>query len=573
MAKFINKKEQVFDLKLTTYGHYLFSIGTFKPTYYAFYDDNVIYDNRYTRIDRAATGSVTFTGLPTTNDTVTIVSTDGTSKAYIAKSATDITADPPEFANVTSKQLTANALQACIEAGHATAVATATIVFNSETVADYDEETITIESTDGTTVVYTLDNDATANSYGATTTVGISGVNGANGVAKYLRSAIVNSSNNHYGKITVSRSASTLTLTQVIGGAGGNETISTSAGTSLVTVSGFTGGAGKILVARDAGLLTLTQRDKGAAGNNTITDNLDNATVTGFDGGRSGGDTGIIEPQNQNNVDKRIKDETQYLESLVLFKDVEVTLNSDGGIWNPFDDITSRVANTNEDIYRFDKAIGDAFLDGPSNYAPAWKVVSLQSHITSSSERDSTNDTLIPQLNIQANYILRVAENEFIFDPQDVRELNNRTRAFSDNRVIELESMDPLYYIEELNTELLTKNFEIEVFHKLDSSTSGKDNLQRKYFQKEIPQVQNGFLISETKEEINISTLGTGSIEYYFDVLLDTQVEQRIACKGASIFNKQSYYVDIDFDCEQEKDQSLFYDIYGSVTEPEICLD
>ena len=451
MAKFINKKEQVFDLKLTTYGHYLLSVGTFKPTYYAFYDDNVIYDNRYARIDSPATGSVTFTGLPTTNDTVTIASTDGTSKAYIAKAATDTTADPPEFANVTSKQLTAAALKTCIE-----------------------------------------------------------------------------SENGHNGKI---------------------------------------------LVNRDGGALTLTQRDKGAAGNNAITDDLDNATVTGFDGGRSGGDAGIIEPQNQNNVDKRVKDETQYLESLVLFKDVEETLNSDGGAMNSFDDVTSRMTNPGEDLYKFDRAIGDAFLDGPTNYAPAWKVVSLQSYISSSFEKDTINDTLVPQLNISASYILRVVEDEFIFDPQDVRELNNRTIAFSDNRVIELESMDPLYYIEELNTELLTKNFEIEVFHKLDSSTSGKDNLQRKYFQREIPQVQNGFLMSETKDIIDITTLGTGSIEYYFDVLLDAQVEQRIACKGASIFNKQSYYVDIDFDCAQEKDQSLFYDIYGSVTEPEICLD
>ena len=42
MAKFINKKEQVYDLKLTNYGHYLLSVGKFKPSYYAFLDDNVL---------------------------------------------------------------------------------------------------------------------------------------------------------------------------------------------------------------------------------------------------------------------------------------------------------------------------------------------------------------------------------------------------------------------------------------------------------------------------------------------------------------------------------------------------
>ena len=47
MAKFLNKKEQVFDFKLTSYGHYLLSNGSFKPFYYGFFDDNVIYDGKY----------------------------------------------------------------------------------------------------------------------------------------------------------------------------------------------------------------------------------------------------------------------------------------------------------------------------------------------------------------------------------------------------------------------------------------------------------------------------------------------------------------------------------------------
>ena len=47
MAKFINKKEQVFDLQLTQYAKYLMSIGKFKPAFYAFFDDNVLYDKNY----------------------------------------------------------------------------------------------------------------------------------------------------------------------------------------------------------------------------------------------------------------------------------------------------------------------------------------------------------------------------------------------------------------------------------------------------------------------------------------------------------------------------------------------
>tara|TARA_Y100000310_G_C20529830_1_gene737854 strand:- start:176 stop:1066 length:891 start_codon:yes stop_codon:yes gene_type:complete len=44
---FLNKKEDVIDLQLTQYGKYLLSQGKLKPVYYAFFDDDVIYDQRY----------------------------------------------------------------------------------------------------------------------------------------------------------------------------------------------------------------------------------------------------------------------------------------------------------------------------------------------------------------------------------------------------------------------------------------------------------------------------------------------------------------------------------------------
>jgi len=45
--KFLNKKEQVLDIELTEYGKRLLSKGLFKPTYYAFFDDGVLYDSQY----------------------------------------------------------------------------------------------------------------------------------------------------------------------------------------------------------------------------------------------------------------------------------------------------------------------------------------------------------------------------------------------------------------------------------------------------------------------------------------------------------------------------------------------
>ncbi len=43
--EFFNKKEDVIDLQLTQYGRHLLSKGRFKPQYYSFFDDNILYNS------------------------------------------------------------------------------------------------------------------------------------------------------------------------------------------------------------------------------------------------------------------------------------------------------------------------------------------------------------------------------------------------------------------------------------------------------------------------------------------------------------------------------------------------
>ena len=44
---FFNPKEDVIDLELTQYGKFLLSMGGLKPEYYAFFDDDILYDSEY----------------------------------------------------------------------------------------------------------------------------------------------------------------------------------------------------------------------------------------------------------------------------------------------------------------------------------------------------------------------------------------------------------------------------------------------------------------------------------------------------------------------------------------------
>ena len=112
-----------------------------------------------------------------------------------------------------------------------------------------DIEFITIESTDGTTKKYKASTDS-AHSTGQVITDSASNqcvlfkIGGnATQTATNLRTAI-NHTNGHNGKITVSTSGATRTLTQATVGTGGNNTITRTGGitNTHVTIAGFTGG-------------------------------------------------------------------------------------------------------------------------------------------------------------------------------------------------------------------------------------------------------------------------------------------------------------------------------------------
>jgi len=48
--EFFDDKEEVLDIQLTQFGKHLLSLGKWKPTYYAFFDDNILYDGKYAEL-------------------------------------------------------------------------------------------------------------------------------------------------------------------------------------------------------------------------------------------------------------------------------------------------------------------------------------------------------------------------------------------------------------------------------------------------------------------------------------------------------------------------------------------
>jgi len=421
--------------------------------------------------------------------------------------------------------------------------------------------------------------------------------------------------------------------------------------------------------------------------------------------------------ENQNEIHKRIKNETQYLESIVVFEEVENNISkiSDGDVFET--DITPTMKDSRIDMFRIDEGIGDAYLNAGSDAAPAWKIVSLQGKITSSAYTAAEKvNSQVPQIDIELVYKKKLSRYDFDVNPESMEALSATTATFTDGYAISLEMDHALIYAEEANTELLTENFDIEVFdrtvtppthatasitlnlqpahldfitfptsfqnrldkdryrydfrnsdtpdavktrfvtigsatadktavqvtaerlyNKIQLSLAGelggytgvdqsfhnvtydgdatitltlnnagsrynfdiegsfneatagtftidgwsgatdiKETLDKKFFRQQPVQIVNGRMIADEPVYAPPQTITTSSVEYYFDIMVDDQIDENLACKGASIFNRDSYYIDLDFNCVNaiEADTGVkYYDIYGRVTEPELCQD
>tara|TARA_R110002012_G_scaffold312185_3_gene522352 strand:- start:1889 stop:2950 length:1062 start_codon:yes stop_codon:yes gene_type:complete len=304
---------------------------------------------------------------------------------------------------------------------------------------------------------------------------------------------------------------------------------------------------------------------------------------------------GITEKQNE--IHKRIKEDTPYIESLVLFEGVEKSSNTLVVVQEPeggdsmslkrgqvyFEsDYTPTNLIPRQDIFRFEHMIGDAFLEGNTNHAPAWKVVTLDGQISSSDSIDSKNDVIVPQINIDANYRLKITIPgiEDLIGENSFSSIENRTNTFSDGKIITLEQDDVMIYLEELNTILLNDNFDIEVFQvevdaipKTHATGNKTDMLIKKTFEKDYHSLKGMEITQEYLDnQSKVSDpFNQNNVGYYFNLKTDHMVNHEKACKSAEIFNRDSYYIDLDFECRKDITEGIYYDIYGPVTEPEIC--
>lgn len=323
--------------------------------------------------------------------------------------------------------------------------------------------------------------------------------------------------------------------------------------------------------------------------------------------------------ESQNSINERIKDNTPYLGSLTMFDDIdssqqqlvrsemsEVLLIDETPSRNTavrfkkqqnyfLSDITPTRYTPRRNIFKYGSSIGDALLDSKeTDTAPAWKVIVLNGEIENSQQIYKVASNLsasIPQINIRVNYKKEIRDAEYPTRDTDQisienpRSAFNKTTTFSDNNFIHLTSEDPIIYVDEVNTEMLSENYEVEVFVVTDNTVlkpAGaaptdnifiNENLERKYFETVDQQIVNGIMVMPNPSKPYTGKLPQTAVEYYFDFKKDKLADRDIVCRQLQNYNKTSYYIDLDIDCSGRETEDVYFDIYGSQVEPEICLD
>jgi|10_taG_2_1085330.scaffolds.fasta_scaffold00051_42 hypothetical protein len=508
MAKFLNKKEQVFDIQLTTYGRYLMSIGKLQPVYYAFFDDNILYDKRYCTGDVLHGTTVETTALPEPQNDIHKRIKQSTAYLESPILFTDIERHDEQIQNPGETQY--------VDATPQQQIARA--------------EMFRFEKSIGDAVL-----DSDSNNYAPAWKV----VALQNKISSSANRDSVTLSDIPQINITLEYEKQIARLDQDLLPDSVNDII----GSSRVFADLHTVG----LKADDA-LIYMEEVNTALLVENFDIEVFQKETVTsctaangriglyedfGGNHGWTGVTSGDILTINHNN----------YTVTITI-KD-----SASGGPASGF------VINTKE----------DTIADGGAGTGTA--TVLLDSYTEEESLAGVTEQSRGAELLL---YLLEAIDNFGTeLDIEGVQE-GNLYDLTSDLSIVLVSATCG----ERSNDGEISLTVDDESAWILDSWAGGKDEYvryKRKYFKKEYNNVQDGYMVANQPVTIPSTNYTTASVEYYFDILVDHEIDNELACKGAETFNKQSYYVDLDFDCKTQSEEAIYFDIYGRATEPEIC--
>tara|TARA_Y100001963_G_scaffold159458_2_gene263206 strand:+ start:1440 stop:2441 length:1002 start_codon:yes stop_codon:yes gene_type:complete len=276
--------------------------------------------------------------------------------------------------------------------------------------------------------------------------------------------------------------------------------------------------------------------------------------------------TGLDEEQNdsESRIKEAVRPEVQH-----VFSGIETKIKEQN---------KTIASNNSKDAKEIQNEADRDFIIAPlgtadphSSYIPAWNINFLEGHYTGSVSQTYKTGSLelkIPQMEIDLEYTIKVGD-----DGEGVPEDGNTDWTapivegvddheffrFSDGtyHFIDDDKGNLFLRILEKNSHFLNENYDIEVFE-----FNEDDELRKLSFMQDEILIRDDILLDNPEKPI-VKDFGPDYVEYYFDLLVDKEIDNEVYCNVIKTQTLEDAFTDEDvFKCEDVPMTDATSDIY-----------
>ena len=292
------------------------------------------------------------------------------------------------------------------------------------------------------------------------------------------------------------------------------------------------------------------------------------------------------EEEEQNYAQTRIIEETPSLKAQVIFESLENQIKKQiSDIRTGKKSRGESFQNTIEKEYALSAPLGKSELS--SDNVPSWDITVHGANFDSKTTIDTKHpmDIKIPQLNVEdicfytsidgVDTAEQVSETEGGLGIGDNyaghgHQAAGYTDAYTNGKIINIYENYLVLEVDELHTEPMRENYDIELFLVEDVVVDGntKEDLTPLSFNKEISHVYDGIYDEERFQEEMLrrddSEVDTDHADHYFNIHIDKEIDNSVLCKVGyrTDFSKRGY-IRVDCDGTESKIHgNQMYDVY-----------
>ena len=286
--------------------------------------------------------------------------------------------------------------------------------------------------------------------------------------------------------------------------------------------------------------------------------------------------------QSRNLIESRIQEETPYLHTQHSF-----TGREEHFFDNVEDDLDRVKLNMYEKTTVLQTPMGTSTIGAEK--APAFRVQFLQGEIdkvefftTGSLRKNTSTQQLLKVPQIESDIIFKTLIADII-GPQPKFEPDPALvpgRTYTDNTFAAIGPEQILIVVDEENADFDFENFDIEVFEITEQTGSfGEPVLEQLSFIKPVELVRDNLLLDRDEAEIlagqpngNIPALDPTFVEYYFDINVDSEIDENVICSAISELEAKNVFTDVEIVCP-DLESPTSRNLYGSDALADDCPD